>query len=108
MEKLELTILKNLIHDDDYARKVIPFINLDYFDVKAEAVLCQEIIDFIAKYNKSITTEILDLEIQNRDDLTEQEFKDIREVIPSLEESDINTDWLIDATEKWCRDRAIY
>ena len=100
MEKLELTILKNLIHDDDYARKVIPFINLDYFDVKAEAVLCQEIIDFIAKYNKSITTEILDLEIQNRDDLTEQEFKDIREVIPSLEESDINTDWLIDATEK--------
>jgi len=108
MEKLELTILKNLIHDDDYARKVIPFINLDYFDVRAETVLCQEIIEFIAKYNKSITTEILDLEIQNRDDLTEQEFKDIREIIPTLSESDINTEWLIDATEKWCRDRAIY
>ena len=108
MEKLELTILKNLIHDDDYARKVIPFIKLDYFNERSETIICQEIIEFIAEYNKSITTEILDLEIQNRDDLTEQEFKDIREIIPTLLKSDINTDWLIDATEKWCRDRAIY
>jgi len=108
MEKLELTILKNLIHDEDYSRKVIPFIKLEYFDSRAEEILCQEIIDFIAKYNKSITTEILDIEIQNRDDLTEQEFKDIREILSSLTEKDINTDWLVDATEKWCRDRAIY
>jgi len=108
MEKLELTILKNLIHDEDYSRKVIPFIKLEYFDARAEEILCQEIIDFIAKYNKSITTEILDIEIQNRDDLTEQEFKDIREILSSLTEKDINTDWLLDATEKWCRDRAIY
>ena len=108
MEKLELTILKNLIHDEDYSRKVIPFIKLEYFDSRAEEILCQEIIDFIAKYNKSITTEILDIEIQNRDDLTEQEFKDIREILSSLTEKDINTDWLVDATEKWGRDRAIY
>jgi len=108
MERLELTILKNLIHDEDYSRKVIPFIKLEYFDIRAEEIICQEIIDFIAKYNKSVTTEILDIEVQNRDDLTEQEYKDVHSIIITLDKSDINTDWLLDATEKWCRDRAIY
>ena len=108
MEKLELTILSNLVHNEDYSRKVIPFIKLDYFDVRGELIVCQEIIDFIAEYNKAITTEILSLEIQNREDLTEQEFKDAQDIISKLEKNDINTDWLVDATEKWCRDRAIY
>ena len=49
MEKLEITLLKNLIHNDDYARKVIPFIKLEYFEMRSEMILCQEIIDFIAK-----------------------------------------------------------
>ena len=75
MEKLEITLLKNLIHNDDYARKVIPFIKLEYFEMRSEMILCQEIIDFIAKYNKCPTQEILDIEIQNRDDLTETEYK---------------------------------
>jgi len=108
MERLELTILRNLIHNEDYARKVIPFINLDYFDIRAEQVVCQEIIDFIAKYNKLLTTEVLEIEIQNRSDLTETELKELQETISSLKDSEINDDWLLDATEKWCRDRAIY
>ena len=108
MEKLERTVLSNLIHNEDYARKVIPFLKLEYFDVRAEEIICQEIIDFIAKYNKLITQEVLSLEIQNREDLTETEFKDISEIIPTLNGTDINNDWLVDATEKWCRDRAIY
>ena len=108
MEKLERTVLSNLIHNEDYARKVIPFLKLEYFDVRAEEIICQEVIDFIAKYNKLITQEVLSLEIQNREDLTETEFKDISEIIPTLNGTDINNDWLVDATEKWCRDRAIY
>tara|TARA_B100000029_G_scaffold362882_1_gene355915 strand:+ start:368 stop:1753 length:1386 start_codon:yes stop_codon:yes gene_type:complete len=108
MEKLELTILSNLVYNEDYSRKVIPFIKLDYFDVRSELIVCQQIIDFIAEYNKAITTEILSLEIQNREDLTEQEYRDTQDVISKLKKTDINTDWLVDATEKWCRDRAIY
>ena len=108
MEKLELTILSNLIHNEDYSRKVIPFIKLDYFDVRGELIICQEIIDFIAEYNKAITPEVLSLEIQNREDLTEQEFRDTQEIISKLKKNDINTDWLVDATEKWCRYRSIY
>ena len=94
MEKLELTILSNLVHNEDYSRKVIPFIKLDYFDVRGELIVCQEIIDFIAEYNKAITPEILSLEIQNREDLTEQEFKDAQDIISKLEKNDINTDCL--------------
>ena len=108
MERLELTILRNLIHNEDYARKVIPFIDLDYFDIRSEQVVCQEIIDFIAKYNKLLTTEVLEIEIQNRSDLTETELKELQETISSLKDNEINDDWLLDATEKWCRDRAIY
>ena len=108
MEKLEITLLKNLIHNDDYARKVIPFIKLEYFEMRSEMILCQEIIDFIAKYNKCPTQEILDIEIQNRDDLTETEYKEIREINQTLDKVETNTEWLVDATEKWCRDRAIY
>tara|TARA_B100001113_G_scaffold103015_1_gene83402 strand:+ start:1137 stop:2513 length:1377 start_codon:yes stop_codon:yes gene_type:complete len=107
MEKLELTILSNLIHNDEYARKVIPFIKLDYFEIRSEMILCQEIIDFIAKYNKCPTQEILDIEIQNREDITEQEYKDIKDINQTLSKSS-DTNWLVDATEKWCRDRAIY
>jgi len=108
MERLELTILRNLIYNEDYARKVIPFIDLDYFDIRSEQVICQEIIDFISEYNKLLTTEVLEIEIQNRTDLTETELKDITNIIPSLTGDDINQDWLVNATEKWCRDRAIY
>ena len=108
MEKLEITLLKNLIHNDEYARKVIPFIKLEYFEMRSEMILCQEIIDFIAKYNKCPTQEILDIEIQNRDDLTETEYKEVREINQTLDKVETNTEWLVDATEKWCRDRAIY
>ena len=108
MEKLELTILSNLIHNEDYSRKVIPFIKLDYFDIRAEEIICQEIIEFIAKYNKAITQEILGLEVQNREDITEQEYKNICDTISKLDKSETNTNWLVDVTEKWCRDRAIY
>ncbi len=108
MEKLERTILSNLIHDDEYARKVIPFIDLEYFDDSSEKVICEEIINFITVYNKRITLDILSIELQNREDLNETEFKNASEVIPTLEDKDINNQWLLDATEKWCRDRAIY
>ena len=108
MERLELTILRNLIYNEDYARKVIPFIDLDYFDIRSEQVICQEIIDFISEYNKLLTLEVLEIEVQNRTDLTETELKEITTILPALNGDDINQEWLLNATEKWCRDRAIY
>jgi replicative DNA helicase len=108
LDRIELTILRNLIHDEEFLRKVLPFVEPDYFDERAEKVVFEEINNFAQEYDKILTPEILAIEIQNRDDLTEQEFKDISVVVDSLKESETHTQWLLDATEKWCRDRAIY
>jgi len=108
MERLEHTILRNLIFNEDYSRKVIPFIQPDYFEQKAEKVIFEEVVQFIVKYGSAITIEALNIEIENRTDLNETEIKDIRQINNSLNDSPVEKQWLLDTTEKWCRDRAIY
>jgi hypothetical protein len=108
IERLELTILRNLVYNEDYSRKVIPFIQPEYFEQKSEKVVFEEIVQFIVKYNSAITKEALGIEIENRTDLTETDIKDIREICMSLNDSVVEKQWLLDTTEKWCRDRAIY
>jgi replicative DNA helicase len=106
MERIETTILKNLIYNEEYSRKVIPFIKPEYFEQRIEKVIFEEITQFIVKYGSSITLEALSIETENRTDLTEEEVKGIREM--NLTESVVENQWLVDSTEKWCRDRAIY
>jgi replicative DNA helicase len=108
MERIETTILRNLIFNEDYSRKVIPFIQPDYFEQKTEKVIFEEIVQFIVKYGSAITIEALSIEIENRTDLTEEQIKEIREINKSLNDAAIEKQWLLDTTEKWCRDRAIY
>ena len=108
MERIESTILKNLIHNEEYSRKSIPFLKAEYFEDRKEKVIFEEILSFIVKYDTSITVEALNIEVDNRTDLTEDEVKGIKEIITSLKESSVDQQWLLDSTEKWCRDRAIY
>jgi replicative DNA helicase len=108
MERIETTILRNLIFNEDYSRKVIPFIQPDYFEQKAEKVIFEEIVQFIVKYGSAITIEALNIEVENRTDINESEIKEIRELNSSLNDAIVDKQWLLDTTEKWCRDRAIY
>ena len=108
MERIEATILRNLVFNEDYSRKVIPFIQPDYFEQKTEKVIFEEIVQFIVKYGSAITVEALNIEIENRTDLTEDQIKEIREINNSLNDNLVDKQWLLDTTEKWCRDRAIY
>ena len=108
MERLELTILRNLIFNEDYARKVIPFIQPEYYEQRVEKIVFEEIVEFIVKYGSSITIEALNIEIDNRRDLTESENKEIAELLSKLNDSPVDKQWILDTTEKWCRDRAIY
>ena len=80
MDRIETTILQNLIYNEDYARKVIPFIQPNYFEDRKETIIFEEIISFIVKYGSSITIEALNIEVENRTDLTDIEAKDIREI----------------------------
>jgi len=108
MERIETTILRNLVFNEDYSRKVIPFIQPDYFEQKTEKVIFEEIVQFIVKYGSAITIEALNIEVENRTDLTEDQIKEIRGINNSLNDSVVDNQWLLDTTEKWCRDRAIY
>ena len=100
MERLETTILRNLIFSEDYSRKVIPFIEPEYFEQRSEKVIFEEITSFIVKYGSSITIEALNIEVENRTDLTEDEVKGIREINSSLNDSPVDQQWLLDCTEK--------
>ena len=108
MERIETTIIKNLIFNEEYSRKVIPFIQPEYFEQRSEKIIYEEIVRFISKYDSAITIEALNIETDNRTDLTESEVKEVRDINNSLTESVVDGQWLLDSTEKWCRDRAIY
>jgi replicative DNA helicase len=108
MDRVENTILRNMIHDEDYLRKVVPFIQPDYFEDHKDRVIFEEVAKFVVKYDKPASQEILNIEIENRGDVTDTEFKEIIDLVSSLSAEETNKNWLIDTTEKWCRDRAIY
>ena len=108
MERIETTILRNLVFNEEYSRKVIPFIQPDYFEQRTEKIIFEEITQFIVKYGNAITTEALAIELENRTDLSEMEVKEMREITSSLTDAPADNNWLEDTTEKWCRDRAIY
>ena len=108
MESLEVTILKNLIYNEEYARKVIPFIQPEYFQEKSQKIIFEETVKFIAKYNSLITPEALNIEIDSRSDISEMELKEISKIQDSLINTPADQTWLFNITEKWCKDRAIY
>ena len=107
-ERIEQTILRNLIYNEKYYRKVVPFLKAEYYETYHERIIFEEIADFAAKYDKIPTKEVLTINIQNRGDLTDEAFKDSLQEINSLTDEWVDYDWLCDATEKWCQDRAIY
>jgi replicative DNA helicase len=108
MEKIETTILRNLIFNNDYCRKVLPFIKEEYFENIHEKVVFEEICKFILNYDNLATKEVLLIETEKRTDITEDTYKTICDYVSSLDDESANDQWLLDTTEKWCRDRAIY
>ena len=108
MEMFALTILKSLINDEEYARKVIPFIVDDYFEEVSHKVVFEEVRNFLEKYDKVPNKEVLHVEIEKRSDLSEDVFKLVRLTIDSLEPSKSDPQWILDKTETWCKERAIY
>ena len=107
-DRIELTILRTFIHDEEYLRKVLPFIDREYFEERIEKIIFEEISDFAQVYDKCLSTEILSIEIQKRDDISEEEYKNASQLLETLSEPSSHDQWLLDTTEVWCRDRAIY
>jgi len=107
-ERIEETILRNLLHNEEYYRKVVPFLKAEYFNEYHERIIFEEIADFSSKYDKVPTHEVLSINLQNRNDLTDDAFQSSISTLRSLSDEWVDFNWLLDATEKWCQDRAIY
>jgi replicative DNA helicase len=108
MEKVEFLVLRNLLHNEQYVRKVIPFIKSEYFEDQNQKVVFEEILKFVQEYNQPATKEVLCIEVENRQDINETSFKEITQIISYLDDEPSEFNWLVNTTEKWCRDRAIY
>ena len=107
-QTIERTTLSELVSNEQYARKVLPFMKGDYFSDRTERTVFEEITKFVDKYNKIPTKTSLEIEVQGRKDLNEDEYKKVVDVIQTLSSADVDFDWLVDTTERFCKDRAIY
>ena len=106
--RIEKTILANLVHNENYCRKVLPHIDPIYFSDRKEKILATEIVKFFTEYNKPVTNEILSIEIGNRTDINEVESKELQQYISQLTPTDTVQDWLEIETESFCKQRAVY
>ena len=100
--RIETKILSNLVYDEQYCRKVIPFIRTDYFSERKEAIIAKIIVDFFTKYNKPLTREILSIEVGNRTDINDKELSDINTYVESMTNEEVNETWMMEQTEKFC------
>jgi replicative DNA helicase len=108
---LERAIFNNLLNNETYARKTIPFLKPDYFHNRNDKVVFELIDTYIAKYNATPTKEAMLVDLNNRDNISEDQFKECKEIIEEIpDQSDqlSSVDWLVDQTEKFCQDKAIY
>ena len=105
---LEVTILSNLCYHEKYARKVLPFLMKEYFTNREYKIIFLEIHEYISQYDALPSLNALSIECQERTDLTEDQFKTIKEVLSELSNEKSEYNWLVDTTEKWCQERAIY
>ena len=107
-DQFEKTLLSNLIHNEDFTRRTIPFIKEDFFRNRDEITLFNIINAFVVKYNNLPTKEAIAIELSNNKTLTETEYNNTKDLLNSLIDEDVEQQWLLDTTEKWCKDRAVY
>ena len=106
--KVETLILKNLLLTEEYPRKVLPFIKQEYFEDKTDQVLFDVTNKYFVKYSAVPTVEALTIEVSKITSLSDDQFKQITQTLESFDKETTELDWLVDTTEKWCQDRAIY
>ena len=109
--KLEQTILKNLIYDEEFLRKVLPFIKTEYFSDNVERTLFNEITSFTETYNTTPTIEAIGIAVKERRNLTDDEVQRAENYLSEIEknrEERTEVQWLVDKTEKFCQEKAIF
>ena len=107
-ERIETTILRNLFFNEDFTRKVIPFLKAIYFTKRDERLLFTEVDKFVNEYKNLPTKEAILIELNARKDINEEEYKSVKELIASISNEEVDNQWLLNTTEKFCKDRAVH
>lgn len=105
--KIEKTILSNLLNNEEYCRKVVPFVKAEYFQDHFERVIADELLTFFNTYNKPASLEILAIQLGNRKNLSETQLEGLEKYINELTYKTDNEEWLLTNTEKFCKQRAV-
>lgn len=108
MTRIEEQLLSNLLTNEEFSRKCLPFLETIYFADKHEQAILSEISDFFTKYNRPITKDILKIQLSKRRDLTESGLSTATSIVEKLTDEKTNLPWLIENAEKFCKERAVY
>tara|TARA_B110000305_G_scaffold224167_1_gene269403 strand:+ start:648 stop:2015 length:1368 start_codon:yes stop_codon:yes gene_type:complete len=106
--RIENTIISSLFFKEEYTRKVLPFIKEEYFSNRVEQLLFGEVFGFIEKYNNLPTKDAILIELNSRRDINEEELQHIKDYVVSVENTESDDQWLLETTEKFCKDRAVH
>ena len=106
--KIEEVALSKLILDESYSRKVLPFIKPEYFDVYKSRILFETLSEYINEFDTTPEPNALKIEVEKRRDITEDIYNEVESFLDNLDRDHYNEEWLLDTTEKWCKERAIY
>ena len=106
--KIEEIAISKLIINDDYCRKVLPFIKDEYFDSHSNRIIFTALSEYIDNYDTCPEPAALKIDIEKRKDISEESFQEVEKILDNLDTDFYNEDWLLDTTEKWCKERAIY
>ncbi len=107
-DRIETTIISNLFSNEDFTRKAMPFIQSEYFTNNEEQILFGEIEKFVENYKNLPTKDTILIELNGRKDLTEEQLKNIKLIVAGVSQEKVDLQWLLDSTEKWCKDRAVH
>ena len=105
---IQKVILQNLVHNEGYSRRVIPFIKEEYFSENSERRVFRKIYEYINQYNKLPNQDAITISLQNDKDLTQVDYEKCQTLVGDLQAVKDDEDWLVDETEKFCKDRALY
>jgi len=106
--KIEEITLSKLILIDTYTKKVLPFIKDDYFDTPSHKILFSTLSEYVNKFETTPEPNALKIEVEKRRDISEEIYKEVEQFLNNLDRDHYNEDWLIETTEKWCKEKAIY
>ena len=106
--RIENTIISSLFFNEDYTRKVLPFVKEEYFGNRVEQLLYGEIFKFVEKYNNLPTKDAMLIELGQRKDINEEELNHLKDYVNQIENTEPDVKWLTETTEKFCKDRAVH